>query len=62
MARVKYIICDNICSKGDDGYAEAGEEIAKHGAIGENRVLPPGFSLGPWVPEKWEIGHSCEDG
>jgi len=60
MARVN-IIRDNICSKGDDGYAEAREEIAKHSAIGEDRVFPPCFPLGPWVPEKWEIGHSCEN-
>lgn len=51
---VKY----DVGSESDCGYPEAGEHAGEHGAVGEHGVFTPGFSLGPWITEKWQVCHA----
>ena len=52
-----HVICDHIGCEGDEGDAEAGEEVGEHCTIGEDGMLSPGVALGPWVAEKRRWGH-----
>lgn len=52
-----HVICDHIGSEGDEGDAEAGEEVGEHCTIGEDRMLSPGVALGPWVTKEGRWGH-----
>ena len=54
------VVKDDIGSECDCGYSKPGKHAGEHGAIGEHGVFPPGFSLGPWITEKWRVGHAAE--
>lgn len=54
------VIKDDIGSKCDCGYPKAGKHAGEHGTVGEDGVFTPRFSLGPWITEKWQVGHAVE--
>lgn len=49
----EYIVCNHICCEGNDCYAEAREDISKHGPLREDWMTPPSFKLGPWISIEW---------
>ena len=52
------VVYYNICSECNNSNSEAGEHAGDHCAVGEYRVLAPGFTLGPGVPkERWWVRH-----
>lgn len=63
MATILYfaieVVKHDIGSKRGCGYSKTGEHAGEHGAVGEHGVFPPGFSLGPWIAEKWQVGHAA---
>lgn len=58
FVRLKQVFCDDIDRKGSNGDTETREDVAKHGAIGENGMFTPCFTFCPWVPVQWGwVGH-----
>lgn len=52
------VVKQNVGSECGRGYPKAGKHAGEHGAIREDGVFPPCFSLGPWITEKWRVGHA----
>ena len=49
FVRLKQVFCDDIDRKGRDGDTKTREDVAKHGAVGENGMFTPCLTFCPWV-------------
>ena len=58
FVRLKQVFCDDIDRKGSNSDTKTREDVAEHGAVGENGMFTPCFTFCPWVPvQRGWIGH-----